>query len=248
MKKNKAGFDQLARLIDHRILERLGSESLKIEALLFGISGMLKREFIHPYIKELHNEYRFLKKKYNTVEMNVVVWKFMRMRPNNFPTIRLVQLAGFITQFGIHFETSDTSHYFSLIKELKYIPISEFWQDHYTLAKSSTKSSKKPGEILSRSLLVNVFVPMLFAYWKSKGQYELVEEFIERLKGLKAESNQITRQFEKIGLKAENLWEGQALLHLHNNYCTLKRCNSCIIGKYLLCYEKTSDRNMEKSN
>jgi len=248
MKTNKEGFLRLAELLKVNVILHVRNDQHKVEALLFGVAGLLSKDLKGSYAEGLRKEFKFQLKKNGLAELNPMIWKFMRMRPNNFPTIRLAQLAGFICKYGIVFKPDSSGKYALFEEKVLRIPMNEFWDNHYTLTKASNKRRKQPGPQLRRSLVANFLVPMYFTFAKYVDNTSMQDQVLDRFSKFPPEINRVTRRFTKLGLEIENLWDSQSVLHLHNNYCTLKRCTNCIIGKNLLSNEEKSTRNLEVSD
>jgi hypothetical protein len=234
-KVNKDAFRLLTQSISLNLLIKHRSSLHEIEALLFGQAGMLAEEFMDKYPQELQQTYLFLQQKYGLVPIQKSVWNFLRLRPPNFPTVRIAQLARLVYQ---------TEHLFSktlaakTVKELLNsfsIEISQYWKDHFLFDKlSAKKANKKVGKATILNIIINTIVPFLFVYGKAKGMEEYVEKAMHHLEMIPAESNSIINKWNQIGYHAENSLDSQALLQLKNKYCAQKRCLECQIGHQLV--------------
>lgn len=234
-KTNALPFELLAKSLPQNILAKHKNNALQIEALIFGQAGFLDGEFADDYPKKLKEEYNFLRKKYNLTPIGNHLWKFLRMRPQNFPTIRLAQFAALIVR---------SNHLFSKIldirevKELRNlftdINVNPYWDEHYRFDAESKPSSKNLGASSVDILLLNTLALFLFAY----GSHLKLEYFINRslklLENLPGEKNNIIADFDVLGVKTKTAFESQALLELKNNYCNFKKCLQCGIGNKIL--------------
>ncbi|MCK9292195.1 MAG: DUF2851 family protein [Bacteroidales bacterium] len=234
MKVNDQAFAQLARLLPLHLLLRHINRPDQIEALLFGLAGLLDAPYTDPYPNKLKQEYLFLKQKYSLTSMPASHWRFMRMRPQNFPTIRLSQFAALIHKNGrlfskiLHTETVEN------IMQLFEVNASEYWDNHYRFDKISKGKPKHLGKETISVLLINAVVHMLFAYGIHTEDRQHSDNALMLLENLPPEHNAVTRGYEKAGLSVTNALHSQALLHLKRNYCDKKRCLECRIGQILI--------------
>jgi hypothetical protein len=231
---NAAPFQVLAELLPFNMIKKLKGKSLRIEAILFGMAGFLKEPADDPYYKELFDEFTFLKLKYSYKEMNPAQWKFMRMRPANFPVLRIAQLAVILNQWDIL-----TKHLFyntslnKLITILQH-PVNPYWKIHYRFENVSNEKSDKMGMTMVNNILINTFVPFLYAYGKAHGNEEQKKSALETLQKLKAEKNNIISGWKSLNLNPENAFETQGLIELKNEFCAFKKCLTCKIGVWML--------------
>lgn len=234
LKVNADAFEALMQSIPLTIIAKHQNSLLQLEALLFGQAGMLEEVFEERYPNQLKKEYQFLKHKYQLKGI-VVPWKFMRMRPANFPSIRIAQMAAFLFQ---------THHLVSkvlaaqAVKELVNLfdlQVSLYWKAHYQLDKESRKKAKKAGIQFRRNVIINSFVPFLFAYAKARQLPRYQEKALAFLSEIPCEKNVLVRRFEAIGMpKVDSAYQSQALLQLKKRYCDVQGCLSCAIGHEVL--------------
>ena len=233
-KTNGDIFELLATSLPLRLLLKHNNNLLQIEALLFGQAGLLRMSFAEKYPEQLYKEYLFLAKKYNLSPIDAKPWKFMRMRPANFPTIRISQFANIIYRSSglLHkiLETEKLSDVVALFK----IQASPYWTTHFRFGKETKPKVKELGIASIHLLLINTIIPFTFVYGKQTGSEVLMEKAVNWLEQIKAENNSITRHFKDRGIKANNAMQSQALIQLKNNYCDKKRCLECRIGYLLL--------------
>ncbi len=233
-KVNAEPFELLAKSLPSIVLAKHKSSRFQLEALLFGQAGMLEDACEDEYFLVLKKEYQFLKAKYQLKPIAAHLWKFMRLRPANFPTLRISQLAHLV---------SKSSHLFSKLIENENITsieanfdceTSEYWHTHFRFGKPSAQSVKNFGKTAVHGILVNTLLPILFLYGKERDKYELTERAVQFAEQLKAEKNAVTEKWLNVGIKNENAFASQALTQLYNAYCEPKRCSDCRIGGLIL--------------
>ncbi len=234
-KLNGDAFQQLAWRLPQRILVKHKSSLLQIEALLFGQAGMLEKQINDTYYIRLQAEYDFLRKKYDLKPMEASQWKYLRLRPANFPSLRIAQLAMLVHQSSGLFSQFLKKTKIKELRKLFAFGTSEYWQQHYVFGKeSSRKSERKIGERLQDVLIVNSVVPMLFAYADYVGESKWREKALRFLEEIGAEQNHIVKGFEKLGQSSKTAYDSQALVQLKEKYCNFKRCEQCVVGHEIL--------------
>ena len=237
-KVNEQPFRMLATMLPLHILKKHSNNHMQLEALLMGQAGLLKREFTDEYPIQLKNEYNFLKQKYGLIPMETHLWKFMRLRPANFPTIRISQFANLMSKHANMFseiiECNTIHGLFSIFDA----HASEYWENHFNFDVVSTSSSKKLGAVAIRTIIINTIVQFVYYYGTARDKQKYRDMAIQFLLDLPPEKNAITREWEKLSIKAENALESQALLELKNKYCDLKKCLHCSLGLKLLNMSK----------
>lgn len=236
---NSEPFEMLASALPFKIIRKHSDNLFQIEALLFGASGMLdeglfREALSDDYYKNLLREYRILSSKYSIQSMHGWLWKFSRLRPVNFPTVRLSQLAKMLSVSGGIFsrvlEISEPAR----LKELFEVPVSEYWEDHFVFGKKSRKMAKRTGSLATDIIIINAVVPVMFVYGKARDREELCDTAIKFLEATSPEENKIIAEWEAAGVKAESAFFTQALLQLRNEYCRKRRCLECRIGDKLI--------------
>ncbi len=234
-KVNAVPFELLAKSLPSIILAKNKNNLFQFEALLFGQVGMLNDSKTNDeYFISLKKEYEFLKNKYKLKPIEPHLWKFLRIRPINFPTVRISQFAALIHKsthlFSKVLESKDSKS----IMQLFDIKASKYWDTHYTFGKESNKKVKTFGKAASENILINTVIPIMFLYGKEKAKEDIQDKAIHFLESIKAEQNNITKKWAAIGLEVKNAYFSQSLIQLHNEYCIKKRCLDCRIGnKYL---------------
>jgi len=238
LKVNAEFFKQIAETIAVTTLAKHKNQIHQIEALLFGQANLLNQNFTNDHPKLLQKEYQFLKKKHalKTIQGNCM---FLRMRPANFPTIRLAQLAMLI---------SNSSHLFSKLKEITNVKeigkifnvtCNEYWHYHYTLTDETKEyDPKKLGKNMIDNITINTIIPVLFSYGHHRKEDSYKIKAIQWLQELKAEKNNITKQWEQYSIEHKNAFDSQAFIQLTNQYCNKKNCLSCAVGNKILKYQE----------
>ncbi len=234
-KINALPFELLAKSLPISILSKHSNNLFQLEAFLFGQAGLLEKDFEEDYPKALKKEYYFLQKKFDLQPLKGHIWQFARLRPPNFPTIRIAQLAQLLHQ---------STHLFSKIINLQtvedyqqlfaYVQVSPYWETHYIFDKKSKKSSKKIGKNTVNTFLINTIVPILFVYSKQRASNIHQARALQLLENLPKESNSIIQKWATLDIKAASAYDSQGLLQLKNEYCDAKKCLNCALGHQLL--------------
>jgi hypothetical protein len=233
-KVNSDPFFQLAINIPFQLYSKY-DQSMQIEALLFGQAGLLSKEFNDDYPTLLKKEYTYLKAKHNLFEMDGSNWKFLRLRPANFPTIRLSQFASLVFQHKKMFSLILGAKSISDLIQLLDAKSNEYWESHFLFDKASKPNRfTQLGISGKRILIINAIVPVLFAYGRETGNEELVNRAVQFLEQLESEKNTIVTHFEKNGVKVNNAYSSQALIQLSTLYCKNKNCLNCAIGNKII--------------
>jgi len=232
---NSTAFELLAINTPLSILNKHSNNILQLEAILFGQAGFLNEEFSDDYPNKLKKEFLFLSHKYNLKPIDRKLWKFMRMRPSNFPSLRIAQFASFIHKSeGVLTHIIETQK-LSTVISLFETNASDYWDDHYRFDKISIKTSKKKlGKLSIDLLLINTIIPFVFTYGQINNMPNLKDQSLEWLEKLKAEKNLIIRNFSKNGIKPTSAFQSQALVQLYKEYCINRRCLECRIGHKLM--------------
>ena len=233
LKVNGNSFLRLAQSVDFSVIKKLSFHTNQLAALLFGQAGFLEEETEDEYQKELRKEYGYLKHKFKLNHIPNNEFSFFRMRPNNFPTIRIAQLVALFHKHQDLFSKLIAIDNLDKFYELFTVVVNSFWQTHYNFESMSKKSSKKITTSFVDLLIINTIIPLKFLYQKSRGEVD-EESFLVLLKKMKPEKNSIISKFSELGVSSKNAFDTQALLELKNNYCAPKRCLECAIGNTVL--------------
>ena len=230
---NAEAFEAMAKSIPVNILAKHKNQIHQLEALLLGQCSLLEKDFSEGYPLMLQKEYRFLKNKYSLKPIHMHV-HFLRMRPGNFPTVRLAQLAMLVQQ---------SSHLFSKIKEVQSISdlkkmltvtANDYWNEHYVFDEPSTSKKKILGKQMIENIIINTIVPVLFAYGYLHQETAAKEKAIKLLDELPSEKNNITASRADAGASNKNAFDSQSLIELKTQYCDQRRCLECTVGNSLM--------------
>ena len=237
MKINSELFMRVSEALPLRVLQRYANDLTDLESMLFGVAGLLEGLGCHDnYTSELTDRFRHLRRKF---ELNVVVnswdWKYHRMRPGNFPTQRLAQLAALLkTSDGIFTRLLQIENFKECEAWLK-IQTSDYWVTHYDFGKiKSGSNSGVVGDDFIAHILINVCAPLVAAYAKWTHDELLLERAVRLLKKLPAESNKLIRAWADLGIVPVNAYQSQALIHQMQSNCRQRQCLECMVGTKIL--------------
>ena len=231
---NVLPFEVMARSIDIQILYKNRDNPILVEALLFGQAGLLESHFKDEYPNQLKQEYRFLQKKYSLMPIDPAIWKFSKLRPAHFPTIRLAQLNSILCHYPFLFRKLISEGQDFNIMDLQTITIPPYWHDHYRFDVKSTHKKKTIGKDLLKLLQINVIAPLMFFYGMETGLQEMKDKAIKTLENTPGENNKVIRMWKELGISSENAARSQALIQLMNEYCRDIQCLRCSIGHEVL--------------
>ncbi len=233
IKLNSSVFERIAQSISVNILAKHKDQIHQLEALLFGQAGLLDDVFAEDYPILLQKEYRYLKKKYNLQKIEGSLL-FLRMRPSNFPSVRLAQLAMLVHKSQHLFSKIKEGNDLKIIKQLLEVTANDYWHYHYVFDETSAFKKKKLGEQMIENILINTVNPMLFAYGHYHNENSYKDKALRWLEEIKAEKNSITKGFTSFQVESKTAFDSQALIQLKNEYCNKKRCLDCSVGNKLL--------------
>jgi len=234
-KVNALPFELLAKSLPLQILSKYSFNLLQTEALLFGQAGFLEEHLEDLYFLQLQKEYRFLKKKYGLIPIERHLWKFLRLRPLNFPTVRIAQFAALMhrtNRFLTEVLKADGAEKINAL--FTGINPSDYWLDHYQFGKKAKPCSKKLGQTSVENILTNTVSVFLFAFENENKTETYSSKALKILENLPCEINFIISSFISAGIKIDSAGNSQAVIGLKNNYCDRKRCLECGIGNKLL--------------
>ena len=229
IKVNEEAFEELARSLPLNLLTRHKSQLLQLEAILLGQGGLLEKNFLETYPNHLQREYRFYQTKYSLQPIRQSL-HFLRMRPGNFPTIRLAQLAALIHRSTHLFSKIKEAVQLSDVKAMLELEASEYWQRHYVFDDLAEHKTRKLGREMIANLLINSIIPSLFTYGHLHHEEQFMARAIDWLRLLEPEHNATLKNWEALHVPCENAFDSQALLELRVHYCDKKRCLDCAIG------------------
>ena len=196
--------------------------------------GLFKEAIFDDYYKDLVKEYRILSAKYSLKPVHGWLWKFARLRPANFPTVRISQLAAMLSVTGGLFSRVVEATNIEQLKEVFEVTASQYWDDHYLFGKKSRKAVKSTGSLATTIFLINAVIPLIFVYGKSRDNNIIYERALAFLESLPAEDNSILKEWKEAGIVAESAFYSQALIQLRNEYCKKRKCLDCRIGSKLV--------------
>lgn len=230
-KTNAAAFELLAESLPYKLLTRHADSSLQVEALVFGQAGMLKFPSLDDYFDQLKYEYDYLRYKYQLVPIGDHHWNRLRMRPQNFPCLRLAQFARVLCTvpdlMNEQLQYPDVEYW----KMRLVVTPHPYWETHYHFGCDTIlKHSVSLGESAVNLLILNTIVPYLFAFHKFSGAEDLLERDVALLESLPFEDNKVTRMFRNTQFPQQNAQDSQALLELYGQYCRERRCLECAVG------------------
>ncbi len=234
-KVNAIPMEMLAQSLPQSLFAKHKDHPLQIEALIFGQAGFLNQTFEDTYPNELKREYKFLQKKYNLKPIDRSLWKFMRMRPQNFPTLRLAQFAALVVCANHLFSKILAKRDYRNTQELfENLPVNPFWETHYHFNKKAAHVSLQLGKSSIENIMINVLSLFLFAYGKAFDQENYVTRCFHILELLPSEINAVIKQYKSAGVIINSAFYSQAILQLKKSYCNEKKCLNCGIGIKLL--------------
>jgi hypothetical protein len=241
-KINAEPMAQLSRALPLKAMLKHRDALLQAEAMLFGTAGLLdtidepRPGMADEYAVALQREYRFLSVKYQLSDKQVTAhaWKWGRLRPANFPTLRLAQLARLVTKHASLFSLFVGSNGAdTLMRSLQVTP-SDYWLSHYRFGKATEATVPALGENSAQNIVINTVVPLLAAYAHHRGEPGYIDRAITLLEQLPAEKNRLTNGWNALGLGVRTAFDSQASIELYNEFCSVKKCLSCQIGAGLL--------------
>jgi hypothetical protein len=236
---NSGPFEMLASELPFRIIRKHSDNRFQVEALLFGTAGMLeeglfKEALSDEYYMSLMREYRILAAKYSLKHIHGWLWKFSKLRPPNFPTIRISQLATMLSSPEGFFSKALETDSSGVLRVLFEVSASEYWNDHYIFGKKSISVPKCTGSQAADILLINAVIPVIFVYGMKRDRNDIREKALSLLAEIAPEVNLITREWATAGIESDSALYTQALIQLRNGYCRKRRCLDCRIGNILI--------------
>lgn len=236
---NTEPFAMLAGSLPFKLIRKHADNRFQIEALLFGTAGLLdeglfREALADNYYRDLIREYKILSVKYSLKPIHGWLWKFSRLRPVNFPTVRISQLAAMLSTAGGLFSRILEKDDIWQLKDLIEVRASEYWDDHYVFGKKSRKITKNTGSQAADILLINAVIPVIFIYGQLSSKPDICEKAPLFLQNLSPEENSITENWKISGVIARSASDSQALIQLMEKYCRNRRCLECRIGTMII--------------
>ncbi len=234
LKVNNDSFEYLSRILPLNLLLRHRDNDIYIESMMFGCAGFLERDFEEDFPSLLKRDFMMLKSKFGLKVMPLSNWKFLRLRPPNFPTIRIAQLAKIITKNGNMFSKIRDADDIQEIRDLFDVELNSYWDNHFQFDKTSKVERRKIlGKTAVDLIIINAIVPMLFYYGHTHSLESYKEKAMSFLEQIEAEDNLIIRNFQKSGVVLQNAFQTQAILYMYKYYCKRRRCLECRIYSVL---------------
>jgi hypothetical protein len=232
-KVNSEAFEKIAQSVPLNVFTRTKSQVVQIEAILFGQANLLRQPFKEAYPNMLRKEYDFFRKKFG-LRPALARLHFLRMRPSNFPTIRIAQLAMLLHQSNQLFAKILATVNLREVKSLLDVTANDYWHYHYIFDEESAFKEKHLGDSMINNIIINTIVPAVFAYGKFHNNEELKTRSFNWLSELAAENNAITNKFLSLEIVSATAFDSQALIQLKNEYCNQFRCLDCAVGNWIL--------------
>lgn len=233
-KVNAEPFEALARKVPYLFIRKHRDQRIHIESLLYGMAGLLEDHFEEPYPRMLQNEFKAIGKKLDSLPLHAHYWRYHRMRPSNFPDLRIAQLASVLWKepnlCSLVLETTDIDE---MLNRLSVIP-SGYWNDHYRLGQKVNPHGGMIGKESCVGILINSVIPFLFFYGRMKNEESHVEKALSWLELLPSEKNKLVRRYGFLGLSSTSASDSQGLIQLEKAYCSKRMCLDCVIGRKLI--------------
>lgn len=233
LKINADSFLSIAQQLDFSVIRKTNGEVKQLESLLFGMSGLLEEEIVDTYYIDLKKEYDYLKHKFNLNSNGVLKPYFFKLRPPNFPTIRLSQFAKVYSENQNLFSKVIAAKSLEELYAIFNVSASVYWENHFTFGKESKKSTKKLTKNFIDLLIINTILPIKFNYAQHLGK-EIDNDILKIVTEIKKENNTIVENFKALQINLSNAMESQAILQLYNDYCSKNKCLQCAVGNSLL--------------
>ncbi len=237
-KVNDDAMEMLTDACPFALVKKYRHNPPALEALLFGQSGMLSPDFTEAYPKALWKEYQFLQAKHQIKPMNPAAWKFGRLRPPNFPSLRIAQFLAILCNWDSLFVRLMEARSLSELQGLLSYPAHPYWQTHFRFGAVCAERNAAPGPDTINGIIVNAILPMMFTYGKHLGAEELQERSIDLLTAIPPENNSITRYWQSMGFINSSAYDSQACMGLQALYCSRQRCLECSVGQKIIRNEE----------
>lgn len=248
---NGDAFEEWAFNLGLQCVAHHRDDIFQIEAMFMGQAGLLEPDAVpvryrdealrEGYFAKLRNEYLYLSRKFGTKPMDASRWRFMRMRPQNFPHIRISQLANLYHSRRAGLSNLLECSTAEQLRDVFHTCVTPYWETHYVFGSTSCKTEKKLSTRSSDLLIINTAIPVLFAYGRHKSDSRLCDCALSMLGELRAESNHIVRMWRACGLEVADAGDSQALVQLKREYCDKRECLRCRIGYEYLRMKRSND-------
>ncbi|WP_083985203.1 DUF2851 family protein [Geofilum rubicundum] len=240
---NADPFEQLARQTPWRVLLRNSDDLLRLEALLLGQAGFLTGLVAEEaYIQRLQKEYHHLRHKYGLSPMPAYHWKFLRLRPSNFPTIRLVQMAALFHKNRLSLDKIMKAPHTKTLSAMLNVSLEGYWLTHYRPEAPSPHKIKRLGPRSGDLIIINTLAPLVYGYGQLRDNERLKDLALHWLESIAPEENAIVNRWRNMDIRINSAFQTQALIHLTQKYCRPKRCLHCRLGHLILASHSSADR------
>lgn len=235
LKVNGDAFYSIAKTIDYKIIRKIRHDPIQLESLFFGLAGFLDDPPIGTatYKRNLKEDYHYLQHKFRFSDAGIIRPKFSKLRPANFPTIRLSQMAMLYNRHQNLFSKIIATTHIEACAALFDVAASEYWNSHYTFGKTTSKSIKKLSSVFIELIIINTILPLKFCYSIYTGR-DINDELCDMISSLKPEDNMFIKKYRALGINVRSAMESQALLQLYNTYCIKHQCLRCAVGHCLI--------------
>ncbi len=233
LKVNGESFFSIAKSVDFSVIKKSSQEPEDLEALLLGQAGLLEEEKEDFYFETLKTKYVYLKHKFNLQNETVILPKYFRLRPPNFPTVRLSQFAMLYFQNTNLFSQIMTAEKIQDYYALFNVCASNYWDSHYNFGTSSATRKKRITKSFVDLLVINTIIPLKFCYARQQGKDDS-EKLLKLASEISSEENTIVKKFNSLTTVSKNAYQSQALLQLKNEYCDKSKCLQCAVGNSLI--------------
>lgn len=231
---NSEAFYRLACILPYRILIKNVSDQKRLEALLFGCSGLLVAELTDAYSEDLRKEFAYLSRKYRLNSMSASEWRFMRARPMAFPTLRMAMAAAYLRSIPMLARTIIETSDIETVKKQLNVRASGYWDRHFQFGKMSVFKIKRMGAVAQRTIVVNAVIPFVYMYGKLIGESSYTDKAVHWLECEKPEKNSVVSAWERSGIELRTALDTQAVTELSKVYCTAGNCADCRIIREIL--------------
>ncbi len=227
---NSDAFELWAKSVPLAAVNKHRDNLFQIEAFFFGLAGLLQELATDEYTEKIIKEYAYLKHKFQLTPVEECRWRFLRMRPGNFPHVRIAQLACLYHRSQGLFSQLMEMQTLGQLRDVLKGGTSEYWLTHYTFGEGSPSHPKTLSRSSIDLLVINTVIPFLYAYGKHRKDESLCLRATALLEELPPENNYIIRTWKECGLQAAHAGDSQALIQLKKSYCDTRKCLYCRFG------------------
>ncbi len=231
---NQSAFEMMSKSLPYKVLRSHSNNHLQVYALLFGQSGMLEEQLDDPYFEMLQNEYQYLKKKYKLTPIHVKNWNLLRMRPQNFPCIRIAQLCEIVHHYPQLFSRIENQTELAQFEHILMTQPDPYWSTHYQFGKPAKKHGTLIGKPTFELLMINTIIPVLYTFGIFSGRIELQDRAIDLYSTLEPENNHLITRYRECRFPVKSAFDTQSIIHVAKNYCSIKKCLDCPLGQKII--------------